>query len=494
MHIPEIYDLPSLTDAKDKNSFLATCLTVYQSLNPYSRLKNTFESFRNDSNYLVYDAKEEDRSLKDLYEHSIHFHELRHFHDFIESPCAFHFIVGSINNWIAVKTILAEAKRKKFKLRTPALSEPHILAELVTENAVSELFITRNLHDYFLKPIPSLKSNKRKSLTKDDFILISPKAESLPPIPALRTGSFLIPFSQCAIMEGSAVLSQLSWTLSTFGPEAAKCLWNGIKRTATKQLKHEYLVCLLSLEKLFGIESLYDLQTIQMFRLLFRFAFDGSLPLSFLSGSEDNKDEIKDSPAFRFSIIIYSIQKFKLQSRFLNGPNDLLSNLSNDIFPDWINSKLIYRNRFQGFLDQYEDNRSDFMDDLQFTVSRQLLSFHSAALAVDTAEVDRYLDILWNDQYQPELLEPPIQIFGIDKNQPLGMTISDKHGDSDLWYHLFLLESISTQFLNSDQILCPLSNIKGFCQRPQVANSGVPIGSCSKSCPMKGIMKYFGLC
>lgn len=485
MHLRTLLHSPSILGL-ERDGFVTSCLTIQQKTSEIELLKDVFVHFQKYPTFTLSDPARN-------YSLSIFKHEGRHFHDFIESPSSLQFILSTIEKWSIISLLLHVSNIKNVSVSPPAIQQPDKIRSLIGDELTVTLFSADLVQKYFLDFVEAEKQSA--DMSKHNF-LVPLAFDPFPPLPALVTRGLVIPINLRELFEGSAVLSQLSWICSSLGSEHAKQLWDLIERTARREKQFQYVACLWALQEVFDEDSIFVMDNILAFRKIFRFSMYGSLPeyWSILKFG-CSETELVDLPHSRFLAVLNGIKLRKLQKAFFSDPVEVIEDIANQILPNREEELKKFKRKLADVARDPTVIRPEYVRDLEFETTRQILNLYHLGVTSDHREVDRYFDVLWNehyDDYYPRLLEPPIQICGFEKGKPLTLARTDDYGDPSLWLQMYILECLVSQFLHREEVFCPFSYLRIECEK--ALRGKVLLYTCTTDdCVVKSIAEYIGI-
>lgn len=472
-----------LWDIEAAGAFIASTITVHESEHPISIIKDLAIKMgrpsASDGKYYTI------KTLEDIYRLSLRPHEYRHFHDFIESPVALPILYTAVRKWEMTINLLWKMDADNITPVLPLRKHlQNIREKLGTEvdREVEELMRICRFEAAHLAAIPALSQNGTNGTEENVLRIVQvPLLDNFSfTAPVYVISGLVIPINLVTVMEGSAVLSQIIWTHSTLGSEAASRLWSQIRLNAEQAGKYHYTICLRMLESTFGERWTVDLDKAMLFRRIFRYAMSGFLPEGGAEGVDIN-ELILDSPSGRFALLMSRLNDEKLQSQFSQDPETILKDQSQSSSN---RRRQEIENILQNEIQRLRNLSKSNVLPLHGQCYLKLLETHMRGLHENIDTIDHYLDILWaTDDFQ-ELAEPPIQIFRLEKDKPPIFHITDQQ-DAHLWQFAYTLDEVIHQALYYDSIRCPMSGMRDSCTSDKAVWTKGTAWGCGQKCITK---------
>ncbi len=489
----------NLLNETGTGSFLTSCLTVYEQKFVLQQLKESIQNLQ--KQVFEKETKDSNNNFEGisgtlsfnnphaLYGLTIHFHEYRHFHDFVQSPFAFDFINTSANKWALVSCVMDAIKQSGYQIPQPLIDSHEKVHALLGAEAAVCLLSIQQTHEYFLQSRVQAKPN-HGDIDEPISVLANPP---LPPMPIIVTRELLIPLSLVHIMESSAILSQLSFILTSRGPAVTKDVWQEIEKTSIKHSQYQYVACLWALQNLFGEETLFDIDCLRAFRCFFRFTLAGFILNLKQFKSEHTPADVKHMPTFRFKFLHDHILESNLQKEFINYPEQVISTYAAVCYKDYPDLLDEHKKTVRQFIENADKIKPGHMNEMEFDIYCQLLQFYESAFNQDTKKIDTYLDHLWAEKHIPDLLEPPIKVLGLEDDRPPVLNITaENHEVKSLYFLLFIIDNLTNQFIFDDTLFCPLSGLSYECKKAEQLKKPISIYECNQDCTVRNVAHYMG--
>lgn len=491
MHPHHIFKSHIIT-GRAEGGFIPSCMTMLEATHFSDKVSELCDLLEQDPNYVISDPK-------DLYYLTINIHESRHFHDFIASPISFPFISAGVETWGALRDILYVLNSEHRVVAQPAMSHLADILRRTGDDPLRDNTLFRDamgillegdlLHWFFLN-LPWRFISRTGYLPNS---LVDVDLWPLPSLPGLATDTGAIFINLRDIFEGSAVLTQVSYTATGLGTRDASKLWNYIESVCRKSSLYEYIICLQVLQSVFGEGSLFDAATIRVFRKIFRFALEGTIPFHPFFKLGYCKEEPHNLPQNRFASVVSHISRNKLQRDFVDDPDKVMEKISEELYPgsqlqlvefmDDLNAVVGHREEFLGKSGGKPDFRSGY----------ELLRLCHVGMQANKDEVDEWLDICsWGNG--PKVLQVPLRLSELRVASRKVLRISEEYSASSLWVNLYIIDSLVNQYLYKSKMFCPLSDIETDCEKIKQTRGLIPLEDCDDDkCDVNRMAHYLGL-
>lgn len=492
MHIPTAnHHLLSLNSYSD-GSFLFSCLLLHE---------------LEDVNQILYDAclklkssiLDKPTGLEDypqyainafdpleLYRMTIWVHERRHFQDFVGSCFAFYFLHFASMRRTAVRLLLSEAKKNGIRLSFPLSKNKDEIERAFGKSAWMLLDFPETFISIHFDPNRAVLNNVTEAMLADIICMID--NSPFPPIVCLKRDNSLVPLKIVDIMEASAILSQLQFISSSFGEEKCKSLWNFI-RTESISSKHlEYVYVLDALMTIFGEDVFFNLDTLRAIRKGFRFCLNGTI-IGYIPQHGNQRKHLLNSPTHRFYGLFIEIMEQSAQTDFIKSPHTYIKNYGTSFSRQMPNFYDNYKELLSGHMSDYEALHKTYKTALETDIMVQLFKYTFTGLEQDTEEIDKYLDMLWPEDYIPKMLDCPIQLVYSRRLNKWAVLTEDAIGKGNLWLFLMIMESITSQALHKETVNCHFTRTN-ICERKVKDKEDISVFECKYECPVTNIVTY----
>ena len=459
------------------SSLIISSLTVVEDCSVESLTKdmlgNRYSELESNLNF------QNSNSLHNL---SIFVHEYRHLCDCLQNYHILGYFLELYKYWNSMRNFILELSTEYGKQPIQLINDKILISSALQDNKYKHLLHSKGLLNSISKPAKwHLIRDVADTFPVNKLAFISENR------PYIVIGDYVTEINYLSIMEGSAVLSQITFLLSTFGPTVVQAFWKNIQEIAIETCQFQYINALKYAQLMLGENCIFNGPSIFLIRSSFRNAIMSSA-INRRYQKEYNAAEMNDNPSIRLYTYLRQASEY-LRKKSFKKPKQvqkLIKKVNKTKFEDTAKTAIRYKYLLSDIKLELEHQPPS----IENFILESIIILHAIALEKDFHQTDQNIDFIMADDHDNAIPYPIRIIKGIDESSYRVMFnhVADLEKSFE---SLYIYNSFLDQIVSSNSILCPASMFPNYCKCNLAFSDFMPIQECTvKQCYGNMVFNY----